>query len=97
MIKNVIVIDDEETTVSLAKNRLERLGYQVSVAYDGQQALDLIEQKDFDLIISDVEMPVMDGVDLYKELKKKERTASVPIIIITSDKIFRDSFSISSI
>ncbi|MBF0619201.1 MAG: response regulator [Candidatus Omnitrophica bacterium] len=92
MPKQILIADDEPTVVALAKQKLMGLGYGVLTARNGKEALDLIQKGGIDLIVTDVVMPVMDGVDLYKEVKKEPRFAHIPIVIITDSKIFRDSF-----
>ncbi len=92
MPKRVLIADDEPTIVALAKNKLEERGYVVEIARNGQEAWDIIKTRDIDILITDVVMPVMDGVDLYKEIKKNPRVSDIPIVIITDNRIFRDSF-----
>lgn len=92
MIKNILLAEDERGTALLVKTTLERYGYNVQLAVNGLQALNLALNQSFDLIVTDVVMPEMDGVDLYIELKKNGFTASIPIIIVTDKDVFRDSF-----
>ncbi|MBF0485723.1 MAG: response regulator [Candidatus Omnitrophica bacterium] len=92
MPKRILIADDEPTVVALAKGRLEEQGYTVETARNGKEAWDIIKTRPIDLIVTDVIMPVMDGVDLYKEIKKNPQLAKIPIVIITDSKIFRDSF-----
>jgi len=92
MPKRILIADDEATVVALARVKLEEQGYTVETARNGKEAWDIIKAKPLDLIVTDVIMPVMDGVDLYKEIKKNPQLANIPIVIITDSKIFRDSF-----
>ena len=92
MAKRILIADDEPTVVMLAKEKLEEQGYIVATARHGREALDIILNAPVDLIVTDVIMPTMDGVDLYKEIKKVPRLASIPIVIITDNRIFRESF-----
>jgi len=92
MSKRILIADDEPTVVALAKSRLEGHGYVVETARNGKEAWDVVRAKAIDLLVTDVVMPVMDGVDLYKEMKKDPRFAYIPIIIITDSRIFRESF-----
>jgi len=92
MPKKVLIADDEPTVVTLARQRLQSAGYVVETARNGKEAWDIMQTTDVDLLVTDVVMPVMDGVDLYKEMKKLPRLASVPIVIITDNRIFRESF-----
>lgn len=92
-IKNIVLAEDDRGTALLAKRELERLGYLVFVAGNGREALDLIHSTQVDLLITDVVMPVMDGIDLYLELKQNEATESLPIIIVTDKQMFQESFT----
>ncbi|MBF0594390.1 MAG: response regulator [Candidatus Omnitrophica bacterium] len=92
MSKHILIADDEPTVVALAKQKLEEHGYVVETAVNGKEAMRIIEVMQIDLIILDVVMPVMDGVDVYKEVKKDSRTAKIPIVIMTDNRIFRESF-----
>ncbi len=93
MQKKVLVVEDERTTAKVAQQQLERAGFDVYLAENGKEGLDSVKKNDFDLIITDVEMPVMDGVDFYKALKKNEKYLDIPIIVITSSEIFKNAFS----
>jgi CheY-like chemotaxis protein len=92
MAKRILIADDEPTVVALAKEKLEGQGYVVATARNGKEAWDIIQNAPVDLIVTDVIMPMMDGVDLYKEIKKTPRLAGIPIVIITDNRIFRESF-----
>lgn len=92
-IKDVLLAEDERGTALLVKRELERQGFHVTVAGNGREALDIINAQKIDLLITDVVMPEMDGVDLYLALKNSKVTASLPIIIITDKEMFQNSFS----
>ncbi len=68
----ILVVDDEESLREICKDALKDEGYQVYQAENGQNALSLIESNDIDLIISDLRMPVMNGLELLEEIKKKK-------------------------
>ena len=93
MIKEILLAEDDRGSGFLIKTLLERNGYRVSLVRNGVEALRIIEQRPIDLVITDVVMPEMDGVDLYLELKKNSQTKNLPIIIITDKQVFIDSFS----
>ncbi|NLE65652.1 MAG: response regulator [Elusimicrobia bacterium] len=92
MPKRILIADDEPTVVALARQKLEEHGFSVETAKNGREAWEIIQSVRIDLIVLDVIMPIMDGVDVYKELKKDPKTAQIPIIIITDNRIFRESF-----
>ncbi len=79
--RKILVVDDEKRMVDLVKLYLEREGFSVSEAFDGQQALDMIEKTAYDLIILDLMLPVIDGWTVCKELRKKYDT---PVIMLTA-------------
>lgn len=92
MSHKILIVDDEPTSVFLVKSRLQEAGYEIFEAKNGKEGLALTQVESFDLIITDILMPVMDGVDFYKELKKSSRTVSIPIAIITQSEAIQDSF-----
>lgn len=79
--KTILIADDQTDIVSIITGYCKREGYQVVVAYDGQQALKLFETSAIDLICLDVAMPIMDGYSVCKEIRK---TSTIPIIMITA-------------
>jgi two-component system chemotaxis sensor kinase CheA len=82
--KRILVVEDSITSRMLIKNILEALGYTVSVAVDGLEALSALKDSTFDLVISDVEMPRMDGFTLTESLRKDPLLADLPVILVTS-------------
>jgi len=82
--KKVLVVDDSITTRTLEKNVLESAGYRVSVAVDGSQGWERIQNETLDAIICDVDMPRMDGFELTQKIKADRRFAEMPVILVTS-------------
>ncbi|MES2076292.1 MAG: Hpt domain-containing protein [Pseudomonadota bacterium] len=82
--KTVMVVDDSLTVRRVTQRLLEREGYQVLLAKDGVDALEQLQGRVPDLMLVDIEMPRMDGFDLTRNVRGDERTAAVPIIMITS-------------
>jgi two-component system chemotaxis sensor kinase CheA len=80
----VLVVDDSITTRTLEKNILETAGFDVSVAIDGVEAWSMIADHDFDVVISDVEMPNMNGLDLTTAIKNHPHYGHLPVILLTS-------------
>ncbi|UCD57398.1 MAG: response regulator [Candidatus Hydrogenedentota bacterium] len=80
----ILVVDDEKIIVDLHKKLLERNGYRVIVAYNGLEALRKVSAEKPDLILTDVFMPEMDGLQLCEQLKKGEHTNLIPIIMVTA-------------
>ena len=81
---SLLVVDDNEMNRDLLTRRLERQGYQVTVAVDGLQALEILDQADFDLILLDIMLPIMNGYQVLEHLKADESLSQVPVIIATS-------------
>ncbi|GAW66132.1 chemotaxis protein CheA [Geoanaerobacter pelophilus] len=80
----VLVVDDSITTRTMEQSILLTHGYQVVTAVSGEDALDKCDAEDFDLIISDVEMPGVNGFELTRRLRESERYREVPVIIVSS-------------
>jgi two-component system, chemotaxis family, sensor kinase CheA len=80
----ILVVDDSITSRSLEKSILEANGYRVRVAVDGLEALELLRVEKADLIITDIQMPRMDGFGLVEALKADSRLKGIPVIIVSS-------------
>ncbi|MCP4153321.1 MAG: response regulator [bacterium] len=85
MKENILLIDDSPTLRKLLRFYLKRKGYSSNEANNGKAGLELIERENFDLIILDMNMPVMNGLAVLEKLKVKEGF-SVPILILSADK-----------
>jgi len=84
MKKKILVAEDNECNRRLVTDILRHYGYVVIQANDGRQALELADQHDPDLILMDMQMPVMDGFEAIKQLRINAKTAGIKIIAITS-------------
>ena len=82
--KRVLVADDSITTRTLIKTILEDAGYQVATALDGAQALSMLTQDEFDMLLTDVEMPHMNGFELCHAIRRDSALADLPVILCTS-------------
>ena len=80
----ILVIDDEEPIRKLLARIIELEGYKVSTACDGIEALEKMKMYNFDLVISDVKMPRMDGFVLIHNIRHTEGLKNIPVIFITS-------------
>ena len=81
---NILIVDDIPSNIRLMVSILDEHGYSVSYAQSGTQAIELCKRVNFDLILLDVMMPVMDGFEVCEVLKGMESTADVPIIFLTA-------------
>ncbi|MDR0908937.1 MAG: response regulator [Spirochaetaceae bacterium] len=88
--KKILVVDDEPINVDFFELMLSKLGFEVSSAVDGEDALDKIKASKPDLILLDIIMPKMDGWQLTKILKKDDKFKSIPIIMLTGMSEIRD-------
>lgn len=80
----LLVVDDNEMNRDMLSRRLERQGFHVELAENGQQALESISARPFDLVLLDIMMPVMNGYDLLERLKGDPALCHIPIIMITA-------------
>ena len=78
----IIVVDDDVIMLQAIKNMVAKNGYQVFATTDAQDALDTIREEPFDLVISDIMMPYISGIELLSAIKKSN--AQVPIVIISA-------------
>jgi len=84
MAKRILLVDDERDLVDMVKMRLEAGGFEVSTAFDGQEALDKARKEKPDLIILDLMLPKMDGYKVCRMLKFDEKYKKIPIILFTA-------------
>ncbi|KXZ13673.1 two-component system response regulator [Bacillus nakamurai] len=82
MNKKILVVDDEQSIVTLLQYNLERSGYEVITASDGEEALEQAEKEKPDLIVLDVMLPKLDGIDVCKQLRQQKMM--VPILMLTA-------------
>ena len=82
--QKILVTDDSVTSRMLLKNILESAGYHVTTAFDGVDAMTALKTQDFDLLVSDVEMPRMDGFDLTAKIRADKKLAELPVVLVTA-------------
>jgi DNA-binding response OmpR family regulator len=82
--KKVLVVDDERDLVDLITYNLQRNGYEVVSAFNGNAALDVAEREQPDLIVLDLMLPGIDGTEVVRRLKADARSANTPIIMLTA-------------
>ena len=81
MAKKVLVVDDEKLIVKGIRFSLEQDGMEVDCAYDGEEALRMAKEKDYDIILLDVMLPKLDGFEVCQQLRE---TSSVPVVMLTA-------------
>lgn len=82
-IQKILVIDDSLTVREVEKNLLETHGYNVDTAIDGADGWNKIRQYDYDLVITDIDMPRMNGIELVSNIKADNRLQSIPVMIVS--------------
>ena len=80
----LLIIDDAEENCSLLKHGLEKNGYHVEVANDGQEGLFLLNRRHVDMVLLDLIMPTMNGFTLLEKIKADSKLAKIPIVIMSS-------------
>jgi CheY-like chemotaxis protein len=86
----ILLVEDNEMNRDMLSRRLERRGYEVVIAVDGQQGVDLAQATSPDLILMDMSLPVIDGWEATRQLKSMERMKNVPIIALTAHAMSGD-------
>jgi two-component system alkaline phosphatase synthesis response regulator PhoP len=82
--KRILVVDDEPDFAGIVQQNLEKEGFEVEVAYDGDEGLEKVQANPPDAIVLDVMMPGKDGYQVCSELKADDRYADIPIILLTA-------------
>ena len=82
--RRILIIDDEFSIVELLSLFLSAEGYEVAIAYDGQEGLAQLEPSPPDLVLCDVMMPVLGGREVRKRMQSNERYKSIPVILMSA-------------
>ena len=82
--KKILLVEDSLATRELEKTILENHGYEIETAMDGLEALDKLSRGTFDAIVSDIQMPRMDGIEFCRNVRTTERWREIPLIFVTS-------------
>ncbi|MDD5255687.1 MAG: response regulator transcription factor [Candidatus Omnitrophica bacterium] len=84
MKEKILIVDDEKDIVKMVDYNLKKEGFRTLGAYDGEDALDMAVREHPDLIVLDLMLPVMDGLEVCRSLKKEAKTSGIPIIMLTA-------------
>jgi two-component system phosphate regulon response regulator PhoB len=84
MKEKILVVDDEKDILELIDYNLSKNGYRVKTVTSGEEALDLVKENDYDLIILDLMLPGVDGFDICKIIKADKHKANIPIVMVTA-------------
>jgi CheY-like chemotaxis protein len=86
----ILLVEDNEMNRDMLSRRLERRGYEVVIAVDGQQGVDLAQSTRPDIILMDMSLPVIDGWEATRQLKAKDAVKATPIIALTAHAMSGD-------
>jgi two-component system chemotaxis sensor kinase CheA len=82
--KHILLVEDTPFFMKVIKECIEAGGYQVTTANNGREGLEALQQQDFDLVLSDIEMPLMDGREMVKNIRANSRWDKLPVIALTT-------------
>lgn len=82
--KRILLVEDEQSIALVLKGVITALGYDVRVAYSGEEALDTLKELEVDLVITDIKMPGMDGFELIETLQEDAKYARMNFVILTA-------------
>jgi len=94
MVKKILILDDEPDILEVLKRKLERAGHAVTAVANGFDGLAAARRERFDLVVTDVVMPVMDGFHFFREFKKLPGCADTPVIIVSAHSSMEDTFRV---
>jgi CheY-like chemotaxis protein len=89
-IGRILAVDDNEVNLQIARELLRGQGFEVDVALDGQQALDLVREQAYDLVLMDMQMPVMDGLSATRAIRQMPEGLRLPIVAMTANAMEKD-------
>jgi two-component system alkaline phosphatase synthesis response regulator PhoP/two-component system response regulator VicR len=92
MAKRILAVDDEKHILRLVQINLEKAGYDVVTASNGREAVEAVREHNPDLVVMDVMMPEMDGIEALKILKSDDATSSIPVVMLTAKAQDADVF-----
>lgn len=81
---NILVVDDFETNILLLQNILKEAGFGVKSAFSGYEALEIISKEELDLVLLDILMPGISGMEVLEQIKADARTQGIPVIMVTA-------------
>jgi CheY-like chemotaxis protein len=86
----ILLVEDNEMNRDMLSRRLERRGYEISIAVDGRQGVEMARAGSFDLILMDMSLPEIDGWEATRQLRAAPETAKVPVIALTAHAMSGD-------
>ena len=89
--KQILLVDDEPMQIKLAQETLKKFPYSIRTAKNGLEALDLLQEENFDLVLTDIQMPVLDGIELIKKIRALKKFEAIPVIALSGNGKLEDS------
>ena len=86
----ILIVEDNEMNRDMLSRRLERKGFEIVMAEDGQEGVDMSKSENPDLILMDLSLPVMDGWEATSTIKENDNTKDIPIIVLTAHAMAGD-------
>ncbi len=80
----ILLVDDDMTLHQMYAERLKAEGYEIASAYDGEEALTKVDSEKPDLVLLDIMMPKINGIDVMKKMRENEKTSKIPVILLTA-------------
>jgi two-component system alkaline phosphatase synthesis response regulator PhoP len=94
-VKRVLVVEDNPALADVVRYNLRRAGLEVDVARNGREAWERLESEDFDCVVSDYQMPEMDGRELCLRIRRTPRLAGLPIVMLTAKELELNSWEVA--
>jgi len=88
--KRILIVEDNELNRDMLSRRLERRGYEITIAIDGQEGLDKMKQTTPDLVLMDMGLPILDGWEATRQAKSNPELNQIPIIALTAHALEED-------
>jgi two-component system, OmpR family, copper resistance phosphate regulon response regulator CusR len=85
--KKILIIEDDSFLVEVYANKLEEKGFEIEAARDGEEGLDLLEKKDFDLVVLDISLPGIDGWQVLEKMRSSEKNKETKVIILSNAEV----------
>lgn len=83
--KKALIVDDSKTMCDMVSLKLKEMGFDTATALDGNQAVEALEKEVFDVVITDINMPNMDGIELIRYIRGESNCKQVPVLVLTTE------------
>lgn len=99
MAKKILLVEDETFIADLYSRQLTKAGFDVKTASDGTSGLKTLESSDFDLLLLDIMLPGMNGLELLKQWRTKQPKSNMPVLLLTNlgqDEVIKEGFALGA-